>query len=398
MSVFEISVNNSYIGIENVMKPLLAAFDQQHRSRTSLMVYDWGAAWSEFLKISLYQVGPVISQTGNSWMGSLTAQNSLRVFKGREVTELKGTDRFLPGSWESCVDFDNEDVVAVPWFMDTFLIYYHRDLLAEAGIDEATAFSTAENFHATLQKLQDGGMQYPFAVPTVKSNCNIHTVVSWVWGQGGDFIDPAGTQMLLSLPETRKGLKMYFDLFRFIPPEAQQLNDVHSWDWFLEKRIGVTIRNPELLFRLKRQEFPAEFAANVGTAVVPGVPLLGGTNLIVWKHIRGEQEQDAIDMIKFLTSAGTEVSLFESTGLIPANLQALECIASDSVFAPAIQSAKKGKPFPRVRRWGLIEDKLNLAFSQIWNTLLTTPSPNVEQVIAGHIDPIETRLNLTLSQ
>jgi multiple sugar transport system substrate-binding protein len=398
MSGFEISLNNSFTNIEKIMQPLLADFDKQHRARTSLVVYDWGLAWSEFLKISLYQRGPVISQTGNSWMGSLTAQNSLRTFKDKEAAELKGQDRFLPASWESCVDFDNEDVVAVPWFMDTFLVYYHRDQLAKAGIDEAGAFSTVENFHATLQKLQDAGVQYPFAVPIVKSNCNIHTVVSWVWGQGGDFIDLEAMQMLLSRPETRRGMKLYFDLYRFISPEAQEVTNVHSWDWFLDGKIAVTIRNPELLIRLKRQDLPAELAANIGTAVVPGVPLLGGSNLVVWKHIRPEHEQNAIDLVKFLTSAEIELSLFESTGLIPANLQALECISSDSVFASAIQSVKKGKPFPRVRRWGLIEDKLNLVFSQIWMTLLTTPNPDVEQVIADQLDPIETRLNLTLSQ
>src|SRR5688572_10736833 len=241
-------------------------------------------------------------------------------------------------------------------------------------------------------------MQYPFALPTIKSNSNIHTVASWVWGQGADFVNPEGTQILLSRPETRKGLKLYFDLHRFISPEAQDLTDFNCWDWFLNKKITVTVRNPELLFRLKQKEFPAEFAANIGTAAVPGVPLLGGSHLVVWNHVRSEQEPDAIELIKFLTSADAELTLFENTGLIPANLDSLDRIAPDSIFMPAIQSVKKGKSFPRIRRWGLIEDKLNLAFSQLWNTLLTTPNPNVDYVIASHLDPIETRLNLTLSQ
>src|SRR5688572_30393521 len=280
MSEIEISLNNSYFDIARVMQPLLVEFDRQQRTQTSLVIYDWGLAWSEFLKIGLYQHGPVISQTGNSWMGSLTAQESLRSFTDRELTELKGKDRFLPGSWESCLDFDDEHVVAIPWILDTYLVYYHRDLLAKAGIDEASAFSTAENFHATLQKLQDAGVQYPFAVPTIKSNSNIHTIASWVWGQGGDFINPDGTSMSLSKPETRKGLKMYFDLYRFLSPEAQDLTDFNCWEWFLNGKIGVTVRNAELLFRMKQKEFSDEFVANIGTAPVPGVPLLGGSNLV----------------------------------------------------------------------------------------------------------------------
>lgn len=398
MSEFGISVNNSSMDIGKVMQSLLAEFGRQSHAQVSLVMYDWSAAWSEFLKISLYQHGPVISQTGNSWMGSLTAQNSLRAFKSGEMAALRGQDRFLPGSWETCLDLDNQQVVAIPWFMDTFLVYYHRDLLEKAGVDEATAFSTPENFYTTLQKLQEGGMRHPFAVPTVKSNCNIHTVASWVWGQGGDFVDPQGTHMWLSRPETRRGLKQHFDLYRFIPPEAQEMNDVHSWDWFLDRKIAVTARNPELLFGLKRGQFPAEFAANVGTALLPGIPLLGGSNLIVWKHVRSSQEQEVIDLLKFMTSADAEVAFFESTGLIPANLEALDRIASETLYTRAIESVRKGRTFPRVRRWGLIEDKLNTAFSQVWKTLLTAPDPNVERAIASQLDPLEARLNLTLSQ
>ncbi len=398
MSEIEFSINNSSENPAEAIQPLLATFREQNRANVSVVVYDWANAWTEFMNISLYGHGPVISQTGNSWMGSLIARNSLRVFKDREVAELGGRQNFLPESWQSCLDFDNKSMVAVPWHLDTYLVYYRRDLLEKAGINEATAFLTAENFHSTLQKLQENGVNHPFAVPTNTSRSNIHVAASWIWGHGGDFTDREGTRVLLSQPETRKGLKMYFDLFRFMPPEAKQLNDPDCWRLFLDGKIAVTMRNPELLFRLKRHDFPTTFSKNVGVAVMPGVPLLGGSNLIVWNHIRSQQEPDVIELIKFLTSTDAELALFEATGLIPANLAALEHIPPDSIFAPAIQSVKKGRSFPRIRMWGLIEDKLVIAMSQIWNALLDTSNPDVNQITAYHLDPIETRLNITLSQ
>jgi multiple sugar transport system substrate-binding protein len=332
-------------------------------------------------------------------MGSLIARNNLRVFEGREIMELRRQMNFLPESWQSCLDFDNKNVIAIPWILDTYLVYYRRDLLAKAGIDEATAFSTVETFHSTLQKLQESGVNYPFAVPTNFSHSNIHLVASLLWGQGGDFIDSEGTRMLLSQPETRRGMKMYFDLFRFMPPEAKQLDDQHSWNLFREGKTAVTMRNAELLFRLKHHELPAEFAVNIGVAVVPGVPLLGGSNLIIWNHIRPEQEEDALDLIKFLTSTEAEVMLFEIAGLLPASLDALERIIDPtSIFAPAIQSVKTGRAFHRIRVWGLIEDKLAIGMSQIWDALLSTSDPDVNQIIADHLDPIETELNIMLAQ
>jgi multiple sugar transport system substrate-binding protein len=398
MSEVEVSFNNSYTDSIRVTRPLLAEFEQRHRARILLSIYDWETGWTELMKISLYKHGPVISQTGNSWMGSLIAQHSLRAFPDREISALGGKGRFLAGAWESCLDFDNKSVVAIPWVVDTYLVYYHRDQLAKAGIDEAGAFSTPENFHATLQKLQQAGFKYPFAVPTNASRSNIHKVSSWVWGQGGDFMDSQGKHMLLSEPGTRKGLNQYFGLYCFMPPGTVELSDLDAWNWFLEGKTAVTIRNAEFLIHAQHQEYPKELVANIGTAVLPGVPLLGGSNLVMWNHIRYEQEEDALAFIKFLTSAETQLSLFESSGLLPANLQALERVSAFPLFGPAIESVKKAKSFQRIRMWGLVEDKLDLAFAAIWTKLLTTPDPNLDEVIASELDPIEERLNLTLSQ
>src|SRR5687767_8340990 len=231
MSEFGVSVNNAYIDMAKVIQPLLAEFEEQHRAHVTLHVYDWSIAWTQFMKISLYHHGPVISQTGNSWMGSMIAQGSLRPFKPEEIMQLNGRQSFLAGSWESCMDFDNEHIVAIPWFLDTYLVYYHRDMLEKAGIDETSAFSTLENFHATLQKLQDNGQKYPFAVPVdLTAFNNIHTIASWIWGEGGDFTNPEGTRVTLSEPEALKGMNRYFDLYRFIPPEAKDMSAVESWN------------------------------------------------------------------------------------------------------------------------------------------------------------------------
>ncbi len=403
MPEVEISVNHSYEnpeeGIPRGIRPLLAEFKLQHSgANVSLLIYNWGRTWAEFMKISLYRHGPVVSQTGNSWMGSLIAQNTLRVITDGEMTALGGHQNFLSESWHSCLDFDNKSVVAIPWIVDTYLVYYRRDLLTKAGLDEAVAFSTPENFYATLQALQENGVDYPYAVPTYSGLANMHLAASWVWDQGGDFIDAEGTRVLLSKPETRRGMKMYFDLYRFITPRGKHLSDQECWQLFLDGEIAVTMRNPEFLFQLTQGKVDAQFADKIGTAVMPGVPLLGGSHLVMWKHIRYEQEQHALALIKFLTTPEAELAIFEKSGLIPANLQALERIGPVSIYDPVIQSVKTGRAFPRIRMWGLIEDKMIQPMSHIWSHLLDTPDPNVEQVIAEHLDPVEKKLNLALSQ
>lgn len=400
MTEVKISINivdsNDPHGVQ--FQSLLNEFKEHSQKSVALQTYTWGVVWTEFMKISKYGVGPVVSQAGDSWMGSLIGQNSLRTFKEKELAQLNNRESFLESSWQSCLDFNNKDVVAIPWILDTYLIYYHRDMLEKAGVDETTAFSTLENFHTTLQKLQGSGTKHPLSIATTWSHSNIHILASWVWGNGGEFTNPEGTQVLFSQPETRKGIKMYFDLFRFIPPEIQPLTDQDGLDLFINRKVAITLHNPTLLFRLKKQEFPASFSENVVTAVVPGVPWIGGSHFIIWNHIRSEQEQNALNLIKFLTSPHAALTSFESTGLIPANLDALNQIDPGSIFAPAIQSVKKGRVFRRLRMWGLIEEKLALAMMRIWSSLFSTPNPDMDRVIDSHLNPMEDKLNATLAQ
>ncbi len=399
MSEFGISVNNAYLDMATIIQPVLTEFKEQHRAHVSLHVYDWTVAWSEFMKIAQSQQGPFISQTGNSWMGRLIAQNNLRPFQPEEIMQLNGRHSFLAGSWESCLDFDHKDIVAIPWILDTYLVYYHRDMLEKADIDESTAFSTLENFDATLQKLQENGLKHPFLIPANPTSFgNIHTIASWVWGQGGDFTNPEGTSVTISQPETREGMKKYFDLYRFMPPEAKDMSDVESWDLFLDRKIAVTVRTQELLFRVKNNEFPATFTDNLRTTVVPGVPLLGGSHLVIWKHLRRDAEETAIDLVKFLTSAEIELTLLDDVGYIPASVRALARIPANSIYAAAVESVRKARPFRHIRTWGLIEEKLAVGLSSIWQVLLSTPNPDVTKIIADQLDPIEASLNKILSQ
>src|SRR5258706_15725846 len=103
MSDFEISVNNAYLDMAKVIQPLLREFEEMHRAHVALPVYVWATAWTAFMKIGLYHHGPVISQTGNSWMGSIIAQNSLRAFSPEEIAQLNGKHSFLAGSWKTCL-------------------------------------------------------------------------------------------------------------------------------------------------------------------------------------------------------------------------------------------------------------------------------------------------------
>jgi multiple sugar transport system substrate-binding protein len=392
----EISINNT-IDDPEVFRRMLDSFERQMGVGLELQVFDWSEAWAEFMKISLYRHGPVISETGDTWMGSLNDRQSLRPFKENELAAIGGAGTFLDEMWQSCIDFDNKTVVAIPWSLDTYLVYYRRDLLAKARVKEETAFASFEDFTQTLAKLQRSGVEVPLAIPTGGNSLStLHNTSSWVWEKGGDFISPDGRQVLLTRPKTLSGLREYFSLSRFLPEAVRGLDDNGCIASFINGEAAVTLRNPTMLYNIRHGDMPEDLAAQVGVAVQPGVPFVGGSNLVIWNHIQPSKESLAVALIRFLTSSENLMTLFRETSMIPARLETLGHLESDPTYAPLVQSFKTGRAYKRLRLWGLVEDKLTRVLNTVWHEIFTAPRPDINQILVKNLLPLEERLNITL--
>ena len=132
-------------------------------------------AWQELLQVALYFKGPDVSEIGTTWLGSLMGMEALRPFSPLEVKSLGGAAAFSSASWDSCHEPGETQILAIPWYLDLRLIYYRRDILQKAGVDESTAFLTSENLLDTMQKVESQwichppGNGYPGRVPACRA-------------------------------------------------------------------------------------------------------------------------------------------------------------------------------------------------------------------------------------
>jgi len=83
--------------------------------------------------------------------------------------------------------------------------------------------------------------------------------------------------------------------------------------------------------------------------------------------------------------------------MLPAHVEALEKVRRETDFAPVVDAIMAGRSFRKFRLWGLMEDKLTTAIGQIWQALYSQENPNLEAEIANVLDPLEHRLQLTIS-
>lgn len=383
---------------EEELKKIVEVYQKDSLDSIHLQPLDWGKAWTEFLQMTLYGKGPVISEVGTTWMSSLAGRNSLRPISREELRRIGGAGSFPRGIWESCIDSNTEAVVAIPWIVDTYLVYYRADIFEKAGIDENSAFTSLDAFRKTLAALKGKNILSPFAIPTAESLSTMHNIGSWIWGMGGDFIAKNGKLLTTMSHEAREAIYAFYELIEFVPEKMRGLTDEECEEVFLRGECAIIIRNPSLLHRMKDQNTRPTFRSRIKTAIHPGVPGIGGSNLVIWKYIAPALEPHAVDFIRYMTDVDAQVAYFEASGMLPARLEAIQRISQDPTYAPAFQSLMTGRDMPYIRLWGLIEDKLSQAFSEIWRMILETPEPDIKKIVEDVLAPVEKRLNITLAQ
>ncbi len=100
-----------------------------------------------------------------------------------------------------------------------------------------------------------------WAVPTAAAHNVLYHILSWIWGAGGELLDPEGKTPLFHQEPALSGIRAYFDLYRFMPRNAEKIDEVI--DPLLAGRIAATIIGPWGLREIRRR------CANAPATIVP---------------------------------------------------------------------------------------------------------------------------------
>jgi multiple sugar transport system substrate-binding protein len=381
------------------LQSALTEFEGRSRVKVRARVFPWATAWEELFKIVVSEAGPDVSEIGTTWLSSLVSMNALRPFSGQEVAALGGPSVFVPAAWQSGSVRNNVGawvIWAIPYTTDPWVLYYRRDLLAQAGIDEQAAFQTLERLEGTLHRLQESGMPSPWVIPTVQSYVALHALAHWVWGAGGHFIRADGKRTRFNEPEARAGMLACFRLHRYIAPAARNLDAAQVTELFRMGGVAVALAGHWLLDTMRQGGAAPVVSANLGLAIPPGVPFVGGTGLVLWRHCRHVRE--AVELVRFLSSDQAQAKYGVQIGL-PTRLAALERppFTTDPGYKVIGQSLRIGRGFQATYMWGLVEEKLTAAVAELRAEVFANPDIDLEAVIAERMGALAARLDSILS-
>ncbi len=383
-----------------ILRQAVDDFQKSHRNiPINLTDLPWTTAWSELVRVALYKDGAEISEVGSTWVGSFVGMDALRPFTLPEISKIGGSAAFLPSAWQNGSLIGDEELWAVPWLSDTRVIFYWRDMFEHAGVDETGAFRTFEKVDETLASLQAHGITTPWAVTTRRTANTLYNVFSWVWGAGGDFMSADGKRLLIAEPEARAGLAHYYRLYRYMPQQNEPMDGIATFDLFLNQNVAAIVSGPWFLKWLRQRGVPPYTLSRIGVSLLPGPSFVGGTNLVIWKHVAYDHDQTVIELARYLVTSPALLSFYHQSGLLPARRDLLEQppFSTEPHYQKIIEALETGRPHPRIAAWGLVEDRLITTLAFLWDEVRAEPTRDVAALVEQHMVPLMQRLNMTLA-
>jgi multiple sugar transport system substrate-binding protein len=367
----------------------IEAFEKTHPNiHIEVEVLDWGAAWPKITTAATSGEGPDISQLGTTWVAAIAAMGALRPFTAEEIAAMGGAENFVEASWQTCNPVGSGFTVAIPWFVDTRAIIYREDVLEKVGLDPGEAFATWDSFDAALARIKEADLGIaPIGFPG-KNDWNVlHNFAPWVWGAGGEMLNPGNTAAVFNSPEAIAGFKFYASLFTkgYTQPDVLELNSAQVDGRFSSGEVAMVISGP---WMVKGSRTPtdqggwseSEAAQFLAVHEIPAGPagrytFVGGSNLTVWNA--SQHQKEAVEFVKFLVSRESQIRYNLNIGMLPAVKAALAdpAFKDDPDYGVFVQAVENGKSYPAIAAWGPLESAMVKNLGALWDDVAGVNGP-----------------------
>jgi multiple sugar transport system substrate-binding protein len=302
-----------------VVAELLQGFERENPGiRIESQQIPWTAAHEKLLTAHVGGSAPDLAQMGNTWVPEFAAIKALQPLDPLiAASQQIQPGKFFRGIWDTSVV--NDTVFGVPWYVDTRLLFYRKDILAAAGYDSVPQSWTGwlEAMRAVKRQLGPDG--YAIYLPT---NEWMQPVVLGMQN-GATLLDAPGARGAFSAPEFARAFDFYLQLFRegLAPPLG--LHEVANvYQEFARGFIAMWITGPWNMAEFKRR-LPVERLDDWATAPLPGphgaasgLSYAGGASLVIFRNSR--HPAAAWKVIEYLSRPEQQQRFYELTGSLPA--------------------------------------------------------------------------------
>ncbi len=241
------------------LKAIVAQFEKENNCKVTMVDLTWGEGKTKLFAAFNSGTAPDVVELGSDWVTQFSSGGVLKNLSKSKITLDKFADNTRPAA------LFRDSVYALPWNVNTRVMFYNKDLLTKAGIAKppttgAELLRAAEAIQAIgdAAVAQGGGntanRAYGFGANGSDEHRLHKKVLPFFWSAGGKVLDDSG-RVVINSKQNVDALNLYLALARagFIETQRQLDNmfvrgNLGFWisgSWLIEK---IARENPSLKF------------------------------------------------------------------------------------------------------------------------------------------------------
>jgi multiple sugar transport system substrate-binding protein len=363
-----------------VVAELIPEFEKQNPGiRIDLQQIPWSAAHEKLLTAFAGRVTPDIAQLGSSWVAELVALKALEPIDGwLAQSQSVNAEDFFPGTWKGNVIGGR--TWGVPWYADTRLLFYRKDLLQRAGFSQVP--QDWSGWTAAMQAIKKRAPKDSYAIflPTNEYD----PLIALALQQPEPLLRNGGRYGNFRSDSFKKVTDFYLGLYQQgLAPRASNTEISNVYDEFARGRFAFYITGPWNIGEFKSR-LPADLQDDWMTAPLPGptgpgASTAGGSSLAMFR--RSEHKGAAWKFIEYLSRPDVQLRFFELTGDLPPRRSVWDqpLLANDPYATAFRQQLERTVAAPAVPEWERIATQMQLG---------------TERAVAGQISGEQLRAQL----
>ncbi len=298
---------------------------------------------------------PDVSLVGTTWVSEFAGSKALD-----PTPDLIDKGKFFEGSWDTTVVDDTS--YGVPWYVETRLIYYRKDLADKAGLTPPADWQGLKDFAKGMQ--DKGGAKWGINLQPGGQG-SWQTYMPFAWQKGAELTD--GDKFTFNTEPMQEALDYYATFFsEKISPTELPPNTMEPA--FIKGDIGAFVSGPWHMGILREQggdDFEGKWAVAPMPKEEAGTSFTGGGDLVVFK--KSKNRDAAWKFVDFLTQEAQQQKLYELVGSLPAVKSAWETgeLSTDPFLKTFGTQLEDAKSAPAIATWEQVAAELDDAIEKV---------------------------------
>jgi len=348
-----------------VVAELIPGFERESGIRVQVQQIPWTAAHEKLLTAYAADALPDLCQLGNTWIPEFAQLGALEPLQAYvDASAVVDPDDYFPGVWDTSVVEGR--LVGVPWYVDTRLLFYRKDMLREAGVEQPPrSWAEWEQAMAAI-KAHVGPERYAVLLPLNE----FEQLLSFALQQDDPLLRQTDTRGNFRSPGFRRALGFYAGMFeRGWAPKLSETQISNVWDEFFNGFYAFYLSGPWNIREFRKRQ-PPELEGQWGTMPLPGpdgpgAGIAGGTSLVVFRS--SPRKAQAFKLVEYLSRPAVQQRFHALIGDLPPRRSSWDDpgLASDPFAAAFRDQLERARPVPKVLEWERIAQEMRISSERV---------------------------------